>query len=146
MIALALALSLAAGDPCEDVFDRTADCEAVDVEALDVRMDGAATVGAEVSADDFGWRLLAASGIAATLGGAMVAGVFAYDAHLAALRDAGTATPEAVDELLLQRSVVGWAALGSFVASGLLLGSSGAFLIFDPARGVAREPFRITGE
>jgi hypothetical protein len=146
VIGVVLALSLASSGPCDDVFDRTAHCDSPDTEGLAVGVDAPGPDRAEVSADDFAWRLLTASGLSAALGGALSVGVFAYDAHLASLRDAGAATPDAVEDALLQRNIVGWAALSGFAASVLLLGSSGAFFLFDPSRGVAREPFRITGE
>jgi hypothetical protein len=147
-LALTLTLLVASGpDGCQDVYDRTARCEALDVDGLAVAPDPVAQAEAgDAEIDSFAWRLLAGSGVATVIGAALTGGVFAYEVHLASLYEAGTASTEQVQRIVFERSVVGWSAISAFAGAGLLLASAGAFFIFDPQRGTAREPFRIPAE
>jgi len=151
---LSLSLVVAHGtspSPCTDVYDRTAECTAPDVEGLAVAPEGEAHVDARANEpdpelDSFGWRLLAASGVAGALGVALTGAVVAYDVHLAALRNAGQASTDTVTRALDERAVVGWSAVAAYTGAGLLLATSGAFFLFDPSRGAVREAFVITDE
>lgn len=147
-LSLALASGGASAEDCADVYDRTEACRAPEVTGLAVRPDAAPKRAAprDASVDSFGWRLLAASGVTSVVGVALSGATFAYNAHLAALRTAGQASPANTERALFERSVVGWGAALTFAGAGLLLGSAGAFFIFDPQEGTAREPFRIPPE
>jgi hypothetical protein len=148
LLSLSLAFAHGAGaHECADVYDRTEGCVAPDAAGLALAPDALPAAAAETpEVDGFGWRLLAASGVASVLGVALTGATFAYDAHLAALRQAGTVTTQSVERVLTERAVVGWSAVAAYTGAGLLLASSGAFFIFDPARGQARAAFRIEGE
>lgn len=145
LFAVLLTLPLPSADPCADVFDRTAQCAAVDAEALPAPVDPVPAL--EPERDDVGmalsWSFLAGSAATAVAAGAAGVGAFLYDAQLAALYQAGAATPDAVDDLLLQRGIAQIGAGSLLLVSGLLAGTSVAFLIFNPEEGRPREAFRI---
>jgi hypothetical protein len=152
MSSLALALLVFAAAPgtdvCEEVFDRTPECAALDAEGLaDARVDAprpaARLTKNEREARDLSGRLVAAAAATATLGVASSAASFAYTAHLEGLRQAGTLGPRLRDEIVVVRTVLDLSSATIFLGATLLGGTAAAFWVFDPSRGAVRPAFRI---
>lgn len=146
LLALLLALPVPGADPCADVFDRTARCEAVDVEALPVPIDAPPALASSVDTRSdlglaLGWRFLAGASVAAVASGAAGFGSVLLDAHARSLEEAGqmSRAEDAGFARLVAQSTAG----GLLLVSGLLAGTSAAFLVFDPSEGRVREAFRI---
>jgi hypothetical protein len=120
---LASFLALAAADPCAAVFDTTATCGAVEQAAAPAPPDGPGTAlvvgGAPVPSSVFAGELAFAATVAAAVGGGLVSASYA-----------------AVDPAT--KDATFYAAVSLFGASGLMLGATVAFIVFDPATGAVR--------
>lgn len=146
LLALLLALPpVPAADPCADVFDRTAGCAAVDAEALPATVDPVPPLPAPDARTDLGlalgWRFLAGAAVVAAASGAAGLGSVFLDGHARSLEEAGRMSAAA--DAALGRLVAQGTAGGLLLVSGLLAGTSAAFLVFDPSEGRVRDPFRI---
>src|SRR5690606_27721712 len=89
----------------------------------------------------FGWRFLAGSAVTAVAAGAVGFGSVLLDAQAQALEKAGSMSR--AEDAAFARTLAQGTAGGLLFLSGLLAGTSAAFLVFDPSEGRVREAFRV---